>query len=77
MVVSIAASQAGDPGLDICYCLFPHGPEAQNVDVSASQDGRLRTSVYASLSPLQAGKWNGGTWRGPSFFPPRQRICIV
>ncbi len=45
MVVSFAASQAGDSGLGICYCLFQHGPEAQNVDVSVSLDGRLRMEV--------------------------------
>ncbi len=49
MVVSVAASQAGDSGLGICYCLFPHGPEAQNVDVSVSRDGRLRTSVSVNI----------------------------
>ncbi len=37
------SSQAGDSELGICYCLFPQGPEAQNVGVSVivSLDGRL------------------------------------
>ncbi|KAF4112054.1 hypothetical protein G5714_006849 [Onychostoma macrolepis] len=55
VVISFAASQIGDSGLGICYCLFQQGPEAQNVDVSVSRDGRLRTSVSTSVSPLQAG----------------------
>ncbi len=37
------------------YLLLPHKLEtqAQNIDVSVSRDGRLRMSVYASVSPLQ------------------------
>ncbi len=31
----------------------------QSVDVSVSRDGRIRTSVSTSVSPLQAGDSNG------------------
>ncbi len=54
MIVSVVASQAGDSGLGICYCLFPHGPEAQNGGVSVSVPSftglGLRTEVDLLLS---------------------------
>ncbi len=48
--IEYLSSQAGGSERGICYCLFPHRPEAQNVDVSVSRDGRRRTSVSAIVA---------------------------